>query len=171
MTQARLSGGLGLFLLLIKCSSSQGARTACCHPDQLLPPCAFSRRGGYSHTGVDTIAHWDILLKIDFLSHSSILDRVEIFLLLFTGWRVPVVERAGLAMRSLAKAEPLKTEGCKRDDCFPCTTGGGNCERNGSGYRISCGSCLRAGKKAEYEGETGANGFTRGNEQLSGLRS
>ena len=41
----------------------------------------------------------------------------------------------------------------------------------GSGYRISCGSCLRAGKKAEYEGETGANGFTRGNEQLSGLRS
>ena len=88
-----------------------------------------------------------------------------------TGWRIPVVERAGLAMRSLAKAEPLKTEGCKRDDCFPCTTGGGNCERNGSGYRISCGSCLRAGKKAEYEGETGANGFTRGNEQLSGLRS
>ena len=74
-------------------------------------------------------------------------------------------------MRSLAKAEPLKTEGCKRDDCFPCTTGGGNCERNGSGYRISCGSCLRAGEKAEYEGETGANGFTRGNEQLSGLRS
>ena len=88
-----------------------------------------------------------------------------------TGWRIPVVERAGLAMRSLAKAEPLKTEGCKRDDCFPCTTGGGNCERNGSGYQISCGSCLRAGKKAEYEGETGANGFTKGNEQLSGLRS
>ena len=88
-----------------------------------------------------------------------------------TGWRIPVIEKAGLAMRSLTKAEPLKTEGCKRDDCFPCTTGGGNCERKGSGYRISCGSCLRAGKKAEYEGETGANGFTRGNEQLSGLRS
>ena len=31
-----------------------------------------------------------------------------------TGWRVPVVERAGLAMRSIAKAEPLKEKGCKR---------------------------------------------------------
>ena len=65
---ARLLAGLGLFLLLIKCC--QGAHSACCHPDQLLPPCAFSRRGGYSHTGVDTIAHRDILLKIDLLSHS-----------------------------------------------------------------------------------------------------
>ena len=88
-----------------------------------------------------------------------------------TGWRVPVVERAGLAMRSIAKAEPLKEKGCKRDDCFPCTTGGGNCERNGAGYKISCSTCLRAGRKSEYEGETGANGFTRGSEQAAGLRS
>ena len=50
-----------------------------------------------------------------------------------TGWRIPVVERAGKAMRSMAKAEPLKKKGCERDDCFPCTTRGGNCERNGSG--------------------------------------
>ena len=58
-----------------------------------------------------------------------------------TGWRIPVVERAGTAMRSVAKAEPLKKKGCNRDVCFPCTTvtaGGGNCERNSSGYRISC---------------------------------
>ena len=88
-----------------------------------------------------------------------------------TGWRVPVVERAGLAMRSIAKAEPLKEKGCKRADCFPCTTGGGNCERNGAGYKISCSTCLRAGRKSEYEGETGANGFTRGSEQAAGLRS
>ena len=39
-----------------------------------------------------------------------------------TGWRIPVVERAGKAMRSMAKAEPLKKKGCERDDCFPCTT-------------------------------------------------
>ena len=39
-----------------------------------------------------------------------------------TGWRIPVVERAGRAMRSMAKAEPLKRKGCQRDDCFPCTT-------------------------------------------------
>ena len=87
-----------------------------------------------------------------------------------TGWRIPVVERAGKAMRSMAKAEPLKKKGCQRTDCFPCTTGGGNCERNGSGYRISCESCLMAGKCTEYEGETGNNGYTRGKEQTDGLR-
>ena len=87
-----------------------------------------------------------------------------------TGWRIPVVERAGRAMRSMAKAEPLKRKGCQRDDCFPCTTGGGNCERNGSGYKISCIRCLRAGRCTEYEGETGSNGYGRGGEQEAGLR-
>ena len=82
-----------------------------------------------------------------------------------TGWRVPVVERAGRAMRSIAKAEPLKKKGCQRADCFPCNTGGGNCERNGSGYRICCEQC-----GAEYEGETGSNGYCRGKEQEDGLR-
>ena len=48
-------------------------------------------------------------------------------------WRVPVVERAGKSMRSNAKAEPLKEKGRQRAECFPCSTGGGNCERNGSG--------------------------------------
>ena len=65
----------------------------------------------------------------------------------------------------------MKEKGCKRADCFPCTTGGGNCERNGAGYKTSCSTCLRAGRKSEYEGETGANGFTRGSEQAAGLRS
>ena len=87
-----------------------------------------------------------------------------------TGWRVPVVERAGRAMRSMAKAEPLKRKGCNRDDCFPCTTGGGNCERNGSGYQISCIRCLMAGRSTKYEGESGSNGYCRGKEQWSGLR-
>ena len=87
-----------------------------------------------------------------------------------TGWRIPVVERAGKAMRSMAKAEPSKKKGCERDDCFPCTTGGGNCERNGSGYRICCLGCLRAGRCTEYDGETGNNGYTRGKEQADGLR-
>ena len=31
-----------------------------------------------------------------------------------TGWRVPVNERAGKAMKSVAKAEPLKKKGCQR---------------------------------------------------------
>ena len=87
-----------------------------------------------------------------------------------TGWRVPVVERAGLAMRSMARAEPLKEKGCKRADCFPCSTGGGNCERNGVGYKICCERCLRAGRCTEYDGESGSNGYSRGKEQAGGLR-
>ena len=85
-------------------------------------------------------------------------------------WRIPGVKRAGNVMRSMAKAEPLKKKGWERDDCFPCTTGGGNCERNGSGYRICCLGCLRAGRCTEYDGETGNNGYTRGKEQADGLR-
>ena len=80
------------------------------------------------------------------------------------------MERAGKSMRSNAKAEPLKEKGRQRAECFPCSTGGGNCERNGSGYRISCERCQRAGRVTEYEGETGANGFSRGKEQAGGLR-
>ena len=87
-----------------------------------------------------------------------------------TGWRVPVVERAGLAMRSMARAEPLKEKGCQREDCFPCSTGGGNCERNGVGYKICCERCLRAGRCTEYDGESGSNGYSRGKEQAGGLR-
>ena len=87
-----------------------------------------------------------------------------------TGWRVPVVERAGRAMRSMAKAEPLKKKGCRREDCFPCSSGGGNCERNGVGYKICCERCLRAGRCSEYDGESGSNGYSRGKEQAGGLR-
>ena len=73
-------------------------------------------------------------------------------------------------MRSVAKAEQLKRKGCNRADCFPCTTGGGNCERNGSGYKICCERCRRAGRCTEYDGETGSNGYCRGKEQAGGLR-
>ena len=87
-----------------------------------------------------------------------------------TGWRIPVVERAGTSVRSIDKAEPLKEEGCRRLDCFPCTSGGGNCERNGSGYQIRCETCHLAGVLSLYEGETGRNAYTRGKEHLDALR-
>ena len=83
-----------------------------------------------------------------------------------TGWRVPVVERAGTKVSSIAKAEPLKKGGCGREDCFPCTTGGGNCERNGAGYTISC---LRCKMVVKYEGESGSNGYSRGGEHSTAL--
>ena len=64
-----------------------------------------------------------------------------------TGWRIPVVERAGILVRSIAKAEPLKMEGCKRLDCFPCTSGGGNCEKKGYGIKLDA----RPATRMEYQ--------------------
>ena len=87
-----------------------------------------------------------------------------------TGMRVAVVERAGCSIKRLAKSEPLKVKGCDRDDCFPCTTGGGKCEKNGSSYRIRCETCWLAGKTAFYDGETGRNAHTRGSEHQAALR-
>ena len=42
--------------------------------------------------------------------------------------------------------------------------------KNGSGYTIICETCLRAGKDARYEGETGGNCYTRGKQHLDVLR-
>ena len=80
------------------------------------------------------------------------------------------VTGTGTSVRSIAKAEPLKEEGCRRLDCFPCSSGGGNCERNGSGYQIRCETCHLDGVSSLYEGETGRNAYTRGKEHLDALR-
>ena len=54
---------------------------------------------------------------------------------------------------------------------FLCSSGGGgNCEKNSSGYRVTCLTCQRAGIESSYEGETGRNGYTRGLEHLAALR-
>ena len=88
-----------------------------------------------------------------------------------TSMRVQVQERAGNALKHLAKSEPLKLKSCGRADCFICTTTkAGRCEKNGSGYSIRCESCLRAGKRRTYEGETGKNGYTRGKQHMDSLR-
>ena len=79
--------------------------------------------------------------------------------------------RAGKSVRYIAKAEPLKAKGCKRPDCFPCTSGGGGkCERNGSGYRIRCETCQKDGVVSLYEGETGRNGYRRSKDNIDALR-
>ena len=71
----------------------------------------------------------------------------------------------------MAKAEPLRRKGCEREDCFPCSTGGGGqCGKNGAGYRIRCETCHRDGKLSLYEGETGRNSYTRGLEHRSAIR-
>ena len=88
-----------------------------------------------------------------------------------TEMRVVVQERAGNALKHLAKAEPLKTPGCGRDDCFPCRSSKpGKCEKNGVGYKIQCETCKRAGKLSLYDGETGCNCYTRGKQHQNALR-
>ena len=75
-----------------------------------------------------------------------------------TGMRFAVQERAGRANKTLAKSEPLKKEKCERDNCFVCTTGTGNCEKNGVGYEVTCQACLLAGSSVKFVGEYGRNG-------------
>ena len=58
-----------------------------------------------------------------------------------------VPEVWGNALKHLAKPEPLKNKGCRRDDCFPCKTSGpGKCEKNGCGYKVRCETCKLVGK-------------------------
>ena len=87
-----------------------------------------------------------------------------------TGMHVAVKERAGKKNKSISKAEPLKSKTCGRENCFPCTKGGENCEKNTIGYRVTCLTCQRDGVSSSYEGETGRNGFLRGLEHLAALR-
>ena len=87
-----------------------------------------------------------------------------------TGFWVAVQTRAGIANKHLAKSKPLRRKKFDRTDCFPCSTRGGKCQKNGAGYEIRCETCLMDGKLSSYAGETGRNGYTRGNEHLDALR-
>ena len=88
-----------------------------------------------------------------------------------TSMSIQVQERAGNALKHLAKSEPLKKKTCNRKDCFICTTTeAGKYEKNGVGYSIRCETCLRAGRVRNYEGETGKNGYTIGRQHLDSLR-
>ena len=73
-------------------------------------------------------------------------------------------------MTSTVMAEPLASDTCNRNNCFPCTSGGGgDCERSSVGYEIDCLECLGAKVTATYHGESGRNGYTRGIEQITAL--
>ena len=99
-------------------------------------------------------------IYMEYLDAKKMMDKVD----KVTEMRVVAQERAGNALKHLAKSEPLKTPGCGRDDCFPCRSSKpGKCEKNGVGYKIQCETCKRAGKVSLYDGETGCNCYTRGN--------
>ena len=81
-------------------------------------------------------------------------------------------ERGGSKVGNLAKSDPLKPSTCERDDCFPCTSGGGgDCSASCSAYRMECQECPKFDLKAVYEGKTGRNGYSRGLEHLAGLKN
>ena len=61
---------------------------------------------------------------------------------------------------------------CGRLDCFGWKSDNpGGCEKNGSGYRITCEGCKSSNIVAEYEGETGRNTYCRGLEHQADLRT
>ena len=53
---------------------------------------------------------------------------------------------------------------------FYLQNGKGCCEKNSIGYEIICETCMLAGNKAKYLGESGRNGYTRGAEHQAALR-
>ena len=83
---------------------------------------------------------------------------------------VRVFERGGNKIERLVRSDPLRSETCGRPDCFPCISGGGgDCSRSCSAYRVDCQECLSEDLKAIYKGETGRNGYARGQEPQDGL--
>ena len=83
---------------------------------------------------------------------------------------VKVYERGGLKIGNIAKSDPLSPSTCGKEDCFPCTSGGGgDCRKSCSAYRLECEECEQNNLKAVYEGETGRNCYSRGLEHVAGL--
>ena len=88
-----------------------------------------------------------------------------------SGLRIKVVERSGRTLKSqLQTSNPFKQRQCGREDCFICTTSNvGNCYTEGVTYSIDCQS-TDACRKNAYKGETGSNGYTRGDQHATHLR-
>ena len=86
-----------------------------------------------------------------------------------SGIRIKVVERTGRTLKSqLQTSNPFREGGCKRIDCFVCTTSRrGKCQTESVTYRIEClGEDCR---KKKYKGETASNAYTRGHKHLTDL--
>ena len=72
----------------------------------------------------------------------------------------------------LSRPNPSASNGCDREDCLLCMGEkgrGGNCQKEGVVYRISCRDCALANTSAEYTGESSRTGYLRGREHLEGL--
>ena len=80
--------------------------------------------------------------------------------------RFKIIEKGGVTLeQKLRKSNPWAGARCGREQCFPCMSNkGGYCWREGVTYSLVCEEC--GVNVAEYKGETGRNGFTRGKEHL-----
>ena len=80
--------------------------------------------------------------------------------------RFKIVEKGGITLeQKLRRSNPWAGENCGRPKCFPCRAGeGGNCWRESVTYTLWCEEC--GIKVAAYKGESGRNGFSRGEEHL-----
>ena len=79
------------------------------------------------------------------------------------GGKVKMVERAGVSLESaLVNKNPWSSMGCQRDECFPCKTKPGQCQRESCTYVIECGECMAGGVRAAYFGESAATLYRRG---------
>ena len=80
--------------------------------------------------------------------------------------RFKIVEKGGITLEQLLRrSNPWAGEGCERPKCFPCSSGGGgNWWRESITYLLWCEEC--GIKVVAYKGESGRNGFSRGEEHL-----
>jgi hypothetical protein len=87
--------------------------------------------------------------------------------------KIKFIELSGYSLQNLLeKANPFREKTCGRTKCFPCESGGGgNCQKIGAAYQITCeeSDCLE--KDVKYGGETGRPGYTRGVEHLQGFKN
>ena len=85
--------------------------------------------------------------------------------------RFKIIEKGGVSLeQKLRRSNPWSGEKCGRPRCFPCMSEeGGNCWVEGVTYSLWCGQCGR--QVAQYKGETGRNGYSRGLEHLDALEA
>ena len=85
--------------------------------------------------------------------------------------RFKIVEKSGVSLeQKLRKSNPWGGERCGRQNCFQCKTDeGGDCWRESVTYSLVCEECGE--DVCKYFGESGRNGFSRGEEHLANLEA
>ena len=90
-----------------------------------------------------------------------------------SGFKVRVVERAGVPLKSLLQRSDVEPQlDCLDKQCPVCLTSRkGLCRMEGVGYKIWCVPCKEEGKNVIMDGETGRTAKMRCGEHLAAMRS